>query len=169
MMEARARVTSTALKVAAEAVLAVAVLIVIATDVLVGTPLDRWPFVVGNVVVGLIGWVRPSYAGWTLFVLFGVVALIVLVGGASLDASALVVAGILVGPLVVGALFVVADRRASASIGGPSETPHKRVECYLGLHDFVTVTSGEDRFLRCKHCGKYGGSGTAWTVWRYRE
>ena len=166
-MEGWVRVTSTPLKVAAEAVLALAVLIVVATDVLEGTPLDRWPFVVGNVVIGLIGWLRPSYAGWTLFVLFGVVSLIMLVGSASLDASAVVVAGIVVGPLVVGALFLAATRRARDET--LPEVPHKRVECYLGLHDFVTVTSGDERFLRCKHCGKYGGAGVAWGAWTYRE
>lgn len=162
-MNDRVPVTPTAWKVAAEALLAVAVLIVIATDVLAGTPLDRWPFVVGNVVIGLIGWVRPSYAGWALCVLFGVVSLIMLVGGASLDASVVAVVGILVGPLVVAALFLAADRRERTE--APPEVPHKRVECYLGLHDFVTATSGNERFLRCKHCGKYGGTGVGgvWT------
>lgn len=164
MVSVGVRVTSTVLKGAAEAVLALVVLIVIATDVLVGTPLDRWPFVVGNVVIGLIGWVRPSYAGWTLFVLFGVVSLIMLVGTASLDASALVVVGILVGPLVVGALFLAASRRAREE--ALPDVPHKRVECYLGLHDFVAVRSGDERFLRCRHCGKYCGTGGG-GVWTY--
>lgn len=162
------RVTSTVSKGVAEVVLASAVLVVIATDVLVGTPLDRWPFVVGNVVIGVVGWVRPAYAGWTLVSLFGVVALIMLVGGASLDASTLVIVGTLVGPLVVGALFVAAGRRVDTSVA-LSDAPRKRLGCYLGVHDFVTATVGEERFLRCRHCGKYGGTGTAWRAWTYRE
>jgi len=73
------------------------------------------------------------------------------------------VVGILVGPLVVAALFLAADRRERTE--ALPEVPHKRVECYLGLHDFVTATSGNERFLRCKHCGKYGGTGVGgvWT------
>ncbi len=163
------RVTSTVLKVAAEALLVGAVLIVLATDVLDGTPLDRWPFVVGNVVIGLVGWVRPSYAGWGLAVLFGLVSPIMLIGGASTDASTPVVVGILVGPLVVGALFLAAGRRADRNVQALSETQHKRLRCYVGVHAFVTATAGEERFLRCKHCGKYGGTGTAWRAWSYRE
>ena len=163
------RVTSTVLKGAAEVLLACAVLVVIATDVLVGTPLDRWPFVVGNVLIGLVGLVRPSSAGWALVVLFGLVALIMLTGSSSLDASTLVIVGILVGPLAVGALFVAAGRQAEPSVEALSEIPHKRVRCYLGVHDFVTATVGDERFLRCRHCGKYGGTGTAWRAWTYRE
>jgi hypothetical protein len=164
-----ARVSSTILKVTAEALLASAVLVVLATDVLEGTPLDRWPFVVANLVIGLVGWVRPSWAGRTLAVLFGIVSLIMLVGSASLDASTPVVVGILLGPLVVGALFVAAGRWVGTTVEALPETPHKRLRCHIGLHELVTATAGDERFLRCKHCGKYGGSGTAWRAWSYRE
>jgi hypothetical protein len=80
-----------------------------------------------------------------------------------------VVVGIIVGPLVVGALFFAAARRGSRNVEAVSETPHKRLACHLGIHEFVTATAGDERFLRCKHCGKYGGTGTAWRAWSYRE
>ena len=162
------RGASIAAKATAEALLVGAIVVVLVTDVLDGTPLDRWPFVVGNVVVGLLGWVRPAYAGWTLIGLFAALGLVVLVGGDTLEASTVSVVWTLAGPLVVGALFLAADRLEGARAAAEGRR-RGRAWCRIGIHEYVTATAGDERFLRCKHCGKYGGAGGAWGAFTYRR
>ena len=155
------------LKIAAEACLLIAVVIVVASDRVVGDPRDRWAFAIGNVAIGLLGWFRPSAAGWLLLFLFGVVSLIALVGSSSIDAPPLVTGGVVAGPLVVGLLFVLAARVSHRSPGQSQEVAHKRAGCYVGLHAWASATTAGARYLRCKYCGKYGGTPSA--PWQYRE
>ena len=163
------RGASIAAKATAEALLVGAIVVVLVTDVLDGTPLDRWPFVVGNIVVGLLGWVRPAYAGWTLIGLFAALGLVVLVGGDTLEAS------------TVSVVWGRSPARSSSArstsppIGWKGREPPRsgrrrgRAWCRIGIHEYVTATAGDERFLRCKHCGKYGGAGGAWGAFTYRR
>ena len=155
------------LKIAAEACLLIAVVIVVASDRVVGDPRDRWAFAIVNVAIGLLGWFRPSAAGWLLLFLFGVVSLIALVGSSSIDAPPLVTGGVVAGPLVVGLLFVLAARVSHRSPESSQEVAHKRAACYVGLHDWAPATTAGARYLRCRHCGKYGGTPTG--PWQYHD
>ena len=154
-------------KIAAEACLLIAVVIVVASDRVVGDPRDRWVFAIVNVAIGLLGWFRPSAAGWLLLFLFGVVSLIALVGSSSIDAPLLVTVGVVAGPLVVGLLFLRAARVSDRSPGPSPELAHKRAACYVGLHAWAPATTAGARYLRCKYCGKFGGTPSA--PWQYRE
>ena len=157
----------TSLKIAAEACLLIAVVVVVASDRVVNDPRDRWAFAIVNVAIGLLGWFRPSAAGWLLLFLFGVVSLIALVGSSSIDAPLLVTGAVVAGPLVVGLLFVLAARVSHSDPGPSPEVAHKRAACYLGLHAWAPATTAGARYLRCKYCGKYGGTPPA--PWQYRE
>lgn len=33
----------------------------------------------------------------------------------------------------------------------------KRLPCYLGLHNWITMEKAGGRYLACRHCGRYGG------------
>ena len=155
------------LKIAAEACLLIAVVIVVASDTVVSDPRDRWAFVIVNAAIGLLGWFRPSSAGWLLLSLFGVVSLIALVGSSSIDAPPLVTGGVVAGPLVVGLLFVLAARVSHSDPGPSPEVAQKRAACYVGLHSWAPATTAGARYLRCKYCGKYGGTPPA--PWQYHE
>ena len=157
----------TSLKIAAEACLFIAVVVVVASDRVVNDPRDRWAFAIVNVAIGLLGWFRPSAAGWLLLFLFGVVSLIALVGSSSIDAPLLVTGAVVAGPLVVGLLFVLAARVSHSDPGPSPEVAHKRAACYLGLHAWAPATTAGARYLRCKYCGKFGGTPSA--PWQYRE
>ena len=157
----------TSLKIAAEACLLIAVVVVVASDRVVNDPRDRWAFAIVNVAIGLLGWFRPSAAGWLLLFLFGVVSLIALVGSSSIDAPLLVTGAVVAGPLVVGLLFVLAARVSHSDPGPSPEVAHKRAACYLGLHAWAPATTAGARYLRCKYCGKYGGTPPA--PWQYHQ
>jgi hypothetical protein len=45
----------------------------------------------------------------------------------------------------------------------------KKLRCMLGLHNWVTAVNEGERYLKCRDCGKYGGSpGSLSGGWGYK-
>ena len=46
----------------------------------------------------------------------------------------------------------------------------KKISCLLGLHNWKTFVSDGESYLKCPHCGKYGGTPTRLIGgWGYKD
>ena len=52
---------------------------------------------------------------------------------------------------------------------GRKDQVAKKLRCMLGLHNWVTAVNEGERYLKCRDCGKYGGSpGSLSGGWGYK-
>jgi hypothetical protein len=46
----------------------------------------------------------------------------------------------------------------------------KKIRCLLGIHNYKTVVTEGESYLKCRHCGKYGGTPARLTGgWGYKS